>query len=217
MDLLIFDIETIPQQEKLSETQERVLDKKIKASLKTDDPSPEAYASQKDLIMGTNPYFGEIVCIGVKKVLRTGEFDARTLIGPETDILNKWWEIVRKHNGRFVHFNGLKFDVPWIIKRSMKHNIRPTNKEFLELRRFIKYPHFDVQMIMADWDRYASATLDLTCDFLNIPSPKEGEVKADEVAQAFKDGRIKEIAEYCLRDVDATHKVYNILQSYVKF
>ncbi|MBC8409977.1 MAG: ribonuclease H-like domain-containing protein [Rhodobacteraceae bacterium] len=217
MDLIVFDIETIPQQSPLTDIQTEKLEQKLKRMLGDDFSNKEKYESKKQLIMGTNPYFGEIVCIGIKKVLATGDFDATALIGDEADILNKWWKIIKSHRGRFVHFNGLGFDVPWILKRSMLHKIVPTHREFLDTRRFTKFPHFDVQMIMADWDRYAMASLDQTCEFLNVPSPKEGEVKASEVAQAFKDGRIKEIAEYCLRDVDATHHVYNIVQQYVKF
>ena len=217
MDLLIFDIETIPQQKPLTKLQKEKLDMKVTRSLGKDKPSKAEYTKQEKLIMGTNPYFGEIVCIGIKKVLATGEFDATTLTGTEVEILNKWWQIVKNHRGRFVHFNGLGFDVPWVLKRSMYHNIKPTSRDFLDTRRFTKFPHFDVQMIMADWDRYAVASLAQTCEFLDVPSPKEGEIKAEDVADAFKNGKIKEIAEYCLRDVDATHKVYNILQNYVKF
>ncbi|MBC8436922.1 ribonuclease H-like domain-containing protein [bacterium] len=217
MDLLVFDIETIPQQGKLTTTQQENLDKKLAKAFGNETPTNEEYNKKRSFIMGTNPHFGEIVCIGVKKVLSTGEFDATSLVGTEPEILTKFWDIAKKHRGRYVHYNGLGFDVPWIIKRSMYHGIKPSNKEFLDTRRYTKYPHFDVQMILADWDRYAAVTLDLACDFLKVPSPKEGEVKGDQVEQAFLDGKINQIAEYCLRDVDATHKVYNIVQTYTKF
>jgi predicted PolB exonuclease-like 3'-5' exonuclease len=54
----------------------------------------------------------------------------------------------------------------------------------------------------------------LTCDHLGIPSPKEEEITAENVSVAFKDGRIKEIKEYCLRDVQATYNAYLISKNY---
>ncbi len=216
MDILVFDIETIPQQSELSKAQETHLDKQLTKRLGKDYLDDPDYEETKRLIMGTSPYLGEICCIGIKKVLSNGQFDNVALKGAEPDILTRWWGIVSKHRGQYVHYNGLGFDVPWIIKRSMFHGIRPTSKDFLELRRFQKYPHFDIQQILADWDRFNIISLDLACDFLGVPSPKEGEIAAKDVAQAYADGKIDQIAEYCLRDVESTHQVYKIVTSYTK-
>tara|TARA_B100000287_G_C20615254_1_gene773758 strand:- start:129 stop:782 length:654 start_codon:yes stop_codon:yes gene_type:complete len=216
LDILVFDIETIPQQSELSKAQETHLDKQLTKRLGKDYLDDPDYEETKRLIMGTSPYLGEICCIGIKKVLSNGQFDNVALKGAEPDILTRWWGIVSKHRGQYVHYNGLGFDVPWIIKRSMFHGIRPTSKDFLELRRFQKYPHFDIQQILADWDRFNIISLDLACDFLGVPSPKEGEIAAKDVAQAYADGKIDQIAEYCLRDVESTHQVYKIVTSYTK-
>jgi predicted PolB exonuclease-like 3'-5' exonuclease len=216
LDIIVFDIETIPQQSELSKVQETYLDKQLVKRLGPDYQDNPEYNETKRLIMGTTPYLGEICCIGIKKVLANGQFDMVALKGAEADILTRWWGIISKHRGQFVHYNGLGFDVPWIIKRSMKYGIRPTSKDFLDRRRFQKYPHFDVQQILADWDRFNIISLELACDFLGVTSPKEGEIKAKDVAQAFKDGKIKQIAEYCLKDVDATHQIYQLVTSYTK-
>lgn len=216
MDVIIFDIETIPQQSPLSSQQKIFLNKRLSRMLGKDFLDSDKYEESKRLIMGTSPYLGEIVCIGLKKVLSNGQHDSTTLTGKEKDILIKWWGIVGKHRGLFVHYNGLGFDVPFILKRSMKHDIKPTNKDFLDLRRYSKYPQFDVQMILADWDRYNTISLDQVCNFLNVPSPKEGDIKAEDVEQAYKDGRIKEISDYCLRDVESTYEVYKKLAMYIK-
>ncbi len=216
MDLIVFDIETVPQQSELSTAQETYLTKQLTRRLGADYLDNPDYEETKRLVMGTTPYLGEIVCIGIKKVLSNGQFDTLTLTGPEPDILTRWWGIASKHRGQYVHYNGLGFDVPWIVKRSMKHGIRPTSKDFLDLRRFQKYPHFDIQQILADWDRFNIISLDLACSFTGVPSPKEGEIAAKDVAQAYADGKIKQIAEYCLRDVESTHQLYKIATVYTK-
>ena len=69
MDILVFDIETIPQQSELSKAQETHLDKQLTKRLGKDYLDDPDYEETKRLIMGTSPYLGEICCIGIKKVL----------------------------------------------------------------------------------------------------------------------------------------------------
>ena len=214
METITFDIETVPQTE-LSNIQQHELDKKLERRFSgSSEPTTEEYESAKSLIMGTNPYFGEIVCIGLMKTTTDGKYDTIGLTGDEKDILSRFWKIVSGFRGLFISFNGLSFDVPWIIKRSMKHGLKATNQSFLNTKKFFKYPHWDVHVIMADYDRFKAASLRLTCDHLGIPSPKEEEITAENVSVAFKDGRIKEIKEYCLRDVQATYNAYLISKNY---
>jgi 3'-5' exonuclease len=213
MDTLTLDIETIPQQTKLSEIAEEELQKKINRQ-KESDESPEEL---KNRVMATSPYFGEIICIGLMKTNDKGQFEKLGLIGEEKEILIKFWNIVKNHYyGLYVSYNGLGFDVPFIVKRSMMHKILPTSKDFTDTRRFQKHPHFDVMNHISDYDRYAAPTLRLACDFLGIPSPKEGDIAAKDVYTAFKAGRIEAIKDYCLRDVEATYKAYDIVRRYTK-
>ena len=88
------------------------------------------------------------------------------------------------------------------------------NRKFLTTKRYQTWPHFDVAAILADWDQREYITLDLACDMLNIPSPKDGEIKADHVAQAYLDNKIDLIAEYCLKDVDSTYKLFKLIKEY---
>jgi predicted PolB exonuclease-like 3'-5' exonuclease len=211
MKSLTFDIETIPQRAPLSEIQQEELTKKINRYMARRPEEDEEEV--KNLIMGTSPYFGEIVTIGLYFNDSDGD-ESTALIGDEEEILNRFWTILNKFKGVFVSYNGLTFDIPFILKRSMKYKILPTNREFLKTRRYTTYPHFDVKEVIADFNKYEAPTLHLACEHLGIPSPKEGEVKANEVAQAFADGRIQEIADYCVRDVIATFKVFERINSY---
>jgi hypothetical protein len=48
----------------------------------------------------------------------------------------------------------------------------------------------------------AIGSLDLLCACMDIPSSKEGEVTGDKVHQAYwEENKLKEISEYCERDV----------------
>lgn len=210
MNTLCFDIETIPQPTTLTSIQEEELNRKLENYI-FKNPSADLEETKR-LIMGTSPFFGEIVCIGLGH--DDGDFKTKALIGEEINILQDFWKILQKFNGAFVSYNGLEFDVPFIIARSMKHRIEVTNKSFIDTRRFQKYPHFDVKQIISDWDRYKSCKLQLACDLLNVDSPKEGEIKAKDVAQAYREGKIDKIVEYCLKDIVATYEIYNIVKQY---
>lgn len=205
-DILVFDIETIPSKRKLNDIEIAELEKRI--SKRKED-------ADKNLIMATSPFFGDIVCIGLYKIVQD-KGASKALIGTEQEILTEFWRIIRNFNGTFVSFNGLGFDAPYIIKKSMFHNILPTNNNFMDLKRFSRFPHFDVRLVMNDFDAYASGSLEFFCSFLNIPSSKEGKIKADKVAEAYDNGMIKDIADYCIRDVVATFDIYKILKNYTR-
>lgn len=209
-----FDIETIPQQKTLSRAQEEWLDKKLEYALDK-APSYESKEETKRRVMATNPYLGEIVCISLGEVSST-QIRTESFTGDEKEILKNFWKTIGKvSNATYVSFNGLKFDVNFIVIRSMYHKILPTNKQFLNTSKYRKFPHFDVMAWMSDWG-YPAPTLDIACDVAGVKSSKEGEIKAKDVAQAFDDGKIDEIAEYCEEDVRATLEVYLKLKNYVR-
>ena len=57
--------------------------------------------------------------------------------------------------------------------------------------------------------------MDITCRSVGIPSPKEGEVSGETVAKAYKEGNVSAVEEYVIRDVDATHKLFEKLKGYI--
>jgi len=217
LDTLTFDAETIPQQAPLTEIQQEELDRQLgKTFARNPDWNEDDKEKHKKLFMATNPFFGEVICIGLYRTTDNGNlFDSISLIGDEKHILTRFWNILEKFNGLFISFNGLNFDVPFIVKRSMKHGIVSTNNAFLDMRRFSRKPHFDTKLVIGDYDKYAVGTLRLMCDHFGISSPKEGAVKAENVEEEFKKGNIKSIAEYCLKDVEATHSLYEHLLPYL--
>jgi len=217
METLTFDIETIPQQTPLSDAQQTELNKKLERYFWNKERTAEAELEATRMLMGTNPFLGQIICIGLMRQTNNNVFDAFSLIGDEkTGILEPFWNFLSKfENGMYISFNGLSFDVPFILKRSMIHGLPSTNNYFTNTRRFQKYPHFDVLQIVSDWNSSNSVKLDLVCDQLGIQTPKGGDIEAKDVEKAYLDGRIKEISDYCLRDVKATYKVYQIVRQYV--
>ena len=160
------------------------------------------------MLMATNPFLGEIVCISLMKTNDAGQYDYLNLTGIEEEILLRFWSTISGFKGLYISFNGLNFDVPFILKRSMVLKIGSTNNNFLNTKRFIRFPHFDVMQVLADYNPGNYATLDLACDSLGVETPKGGDIVAATVAQAFEDGRIDEIAEYCLKDCQLVYDLW---------
>lgn len=202
---LVFDIETIPQgPEQLTELQKEKIAEKIERS--------DYWKNDTRKEMALSPWFGRIISIGLffpeegRSLNITSEDEAY--------IIKEFWKEINGFNGTFISYNGLGFDVQFIRIRSMIHRVDPTNDNFLKSHRYQSYPHFDVAMHISDWEFRTRVGLDLVCESLGIPSPKDGDVKASTVYEAYLRGKLKEIGEYCEEDLKATFEVFKILRSY---
>lgn len=216
--LLVFDIETVPKRdEEYSVTQKELIARRLEQAMKRLGPVPaeeleKVRAAEEGKIKGTDPYLAKIVCIGLYYP-QSGQKLA-LINEDEAAILNSFWIQIQGYSGIFISFNGIRFDVPFILKRSMFHGIRPTNMSFLQHTKYNAYPpHFDTMLQLCG--RETPYSLKQACDFFGIPSPKEGAVSASNVAEAYYSGRIKDIADYCLRDLDSTYKLYEKVRHYI--
>ena len=70
-------------------------------------------------------------------------------------------------------------------------------------------------MFLCNWNSYNSISMDIACRSFNIPSPKVGDVKGNSVAIAYKEGNIENVKEYVMKDVEATHQLYEKLKIYI--
>ena len=214
-----YDIETVPRNDLSEEVMQEVKDKTI-ASFQGRDYTEEEYQKQQSMIMGTSPYYGMIICIGIR-LDQNGKFDKTCLtadnysMDEEREMLNEFWRLAAKDRWLFVGYNSKSFDAFWIIRRSMYHKIIPTNRDFLDKYKFDTLHHFDCMNFLSDFEWHKKISLKTACEFFGIPSPKEGEVKAESVAEYYAAGKLQAIADYCVRDIDATHSLYQRCRTYV--
>jgi 3'-5' exonuclease len=213
MSIITFDIETIPTQKKLNAAQEKFLERRI--TLEKEKQGHDLSENDVNTIMATHPYLGQIVCIGI---FEESDQSTTSLVGPEESILKKFWSIIGKpqyQRGTFVHYNGMGFDVPFIVKRSMIHKIPVTNQQFLNMVKFRINPHYDVALMDTNWGSWGPMVkLDLITQMNDIPSPKD-KISGEHVFDYWKEGKIGDIAEYCLKDVMATYQVLQIQKNYI--
>jgi hypothetical protein len=138
---------------------------------------------------------------------------SKILRGSEEDVLRKFWEIVAPRRGRparLVTYNGRTYDGPVLMTRSAQLGVAPTRN--LVPYRYDISDHCDLFDVFtfqgAVRDRYS---LDYWCRRFDVESPK-GSIDGSQVGRAYREGRIDDIGEYCLRDVRATAELYRKLE-----
>jgi DNA polymerase elongation subunit (family B) len=126
----------------------------------------------------------------------------------EVELLTVFWDVA-KHYDHIVTFNGRGFDVPFIYLRSALLNVPISRKDWLGYR-FQTEPHCDLAEQLTFYGvsgREGAArrfNLDFYCKAFGIESPKSQGITGSDVSTLLSEGRHREIAEYCLRDVRAT-------------
>ncbi|MFO1500359.1 MAG: ribonuclease H-like domain-containing protein [Verrucomicrobiota bacterium] len=132
----------------------------------------------------------------------------------ETELLTAFWDVAR-HYESVITFNGRGFDVPFIYLRSALLNVSITRKDWLGYR-YQTEPHCDLAEQLTFYGvsgREGAArrfNLDFYCKAFGIESPKAQGVTGLDVSHLLAAGRYREIAEYCLRDVQATVRLFQI-------
>jgi DNA polymerase elongation subunit (family B) len=132
----------------------------------------------------------------------------------EVELLTAFWDVAR-HYDMIATFNGRGFDVPFIYLRSALLNVPISRKEWLGYR-YQTEPHCDLAEQLTFYGvsgRDGAArrfNLDFYCKAFGIESPKSHGVTGNDIGTMLAEGRFRDIAEYCLRDVKATVLLYHL-------
>lgn len=192
------------------------------------DPEQRAVVRDRTALY---PGLGKVIAIGLWNVeqdtgliLLEGEEEAeqpwetvphsKIQRADEAGLLGRFWEIVswrdaRRQLPRLVSYNGRGYDGPMLSIRSAQLGVPPSRD--LVPYRYDLSEHCDLFDVLtfqgATRDRY---NLDYWCRRFDVESPK-GSIDGTQVARAYREGRIDDIGEYCLRDVRATAELYRKL------
>ena len=228
MASLVFDIETSAQpRENLDEAQLAYL-------FRPAEQLPEGQESESkreaiERMFNLWPFTAQCVCIcminadsGRGQVLYISDDYEAGAGGPvefvpcmdESELLTGFWDVVKKYD-QVVTFNGRGFDVPFLYLRSAVRDVPITRKDWLGYR-FATTPHCDLADQLTFYSvggRDGAArrfNLDFYCKVFGIPSPKAEGVTGMDINDLMQAGRFQEIADYCVRDVVATTRLYQI-------
>lgn len=217
-DVLVFDIETVPAVD---------LRKAPPTIAQAVGKHAERNEWDQSKVMSLSPYFGQVVSLAVGN----GDQDPRTqdvtvfavppTHGPgietshqpswirmvtEQELLRAFWALASSANV-VVSYNGRGFDVPFLIGRSLIHEI-PVRVDLMSSPYSLR-PHLDLFNVLAGGSGYSRgpSSLDVVCWALGFASPKEA-MDGSMVATAYAKGDLGQIALYNAGDVRATTAVY---------
>ena len=161
--MVLFDIETVPMDD---EELSPLMRKLVKEDSRFNGvggrmSNPDAIAAKLELpetetksikIRSLTPDLGKIISIGVMVDVYMSYADTQpvhtrpeviVLQGmDERKILNDFLDLIRDYGTQIITFNGVNFDVPFIIKRCLYKQVQ-VNYE-LATKRFSIKPHFDL-------------------------------------------------------------------------
>ncbi len=207
---LVFDLETVPAHDPAT-LPEGVM-AAIRRHAARDGCEPE-------LVMSLSPLFGQVVSMAFTEGEEPdGEVWALAVPPPgvapdgppwlrlvsERALLQAFWLLAAQAEV-VVSFNGRNFDVPFLLGRSLVHEI-PARVDLLGNPYAVR-PHLDLYRMISTGRSVGPASLDAVCWALGVESPK-GEMDGAGVAPAYARGQIAEIAGYNRGDVRATAAVY---------
>ena len=162
----------------------------------------EAYA--KSAFDGT---FSRIVCIGLLEF--SDQMEARSAIAwygaNERELLRQFWaRLAQDRPTLYITHNGLGFDLPFIKKRSIINQVKPSVE--INLAKFRTEPVYDTMAIWSNWDTRGWVKLDVLARALQVDT-KSG--SGEQVAEMWEKRQGRELAQYCLQDTYVTYACYS--------
>ncbi len=211
---VVFDIETAGQDfETLDEWNQQYLLEKLQAQQQDKDKAKQSTALY--------PLYGQVVAIGMMnpnsgkgQVLIQGtellkldnsQFTCQAC-KDEKNLLEHFWKIISKYE-HFISFNGNNFDWPYLLIRSAIQQVKVP----FEITR-----KQEQQTDLMDKFRASNVfSLEALCRAFGITNPKEKGVSGLHVSHLFTEGKIADIANYVVRDVESTSKLYQVWKTYM--
>jgi hypothetical protein len=180
----------------------------IEAWERDEKPGALLEAVKKTALDGT---FGRICCIG----FAVNDDAADVRYGDEAETITAFFawlieaarisDYTERQSAIFIGHNILSFDLRFLWQRCVVNGIRPP--------AFIPFntKPWDGKVFdtMTAWnpERERRISLDKLCRALGVPSSK-GDLDGSKVAEYWQAGRHKEVAAYCMADVEAVRQCH---------
>ena len=215
--LLVIDIETVPVHERFDDLEEAYREQwknKMFRQLENQDDTVEQAQLFKERA-GIFAEFGKVICIGLGyfendefKNIRLKDFsgdDEKLLL---QGFLSLIFKMEQQAEVRFCGHNVKEFDLPFICRRALVHQLELPKCLQLTAVKPWNNPHVDTLELwrFGDYKHYISLELLALC--LDVPTSKS-DISGKDVAKVYyQEHDLERIARYCLRDVYTTALVY---------
>jgi predicted PolB exonuclease-like 3'-5' exonuclease len=158
--------------------------------------------------------YHSIICIGALVAHRENEQWIVDALGAphigersERDLIAAFVDKIAQLKPQLVTFNGSSFDLPVLRYRALVHKVSAAG---LSARRYFhRYTEdaLDLCDVLSSFAPERKVSLHELCRVMGLPG-KPDNIDGSEVHKYFREGRIREIADYCESDVVNTYRVW---------
>lgn len=214
MNVLVFDIETVPD----VETGRKLYDLD---GLSDTDVARVMFHKRREQTGDSDflrHHLHRVVAISVV-LRRTDSVSVWSLGEPnagEAELVRRFYDGIEKYTPTLVSWNGSGFDLPVLHYRALRHRISAPrywetgadDQSFRWNNYISRYHerHTDLMDVLSAYQPRATAPLDEVATLLGLPG-KMG-MSGAAVWDQYQDGRIEDIRNYCETDVLNTYLVY---------
>jgi hypothetical protein len=156
-----------------------------------------------------------VVCISGKLQIGTqiNEFTSINLTD-EKDVLKNFFETIVNDVNKmgydigYVHFNGLSFAVPYLIRKCIQHQIEIKDPNFLNLIKFRTHPHYDLCSLMSNWGGSEYISL------INLKQFLDMDIELNDYITDFTNVTEDQIKDNCKKTIEIIQTGYNRTKDY---
>ncbi|WP_200974651.1 3'-5' exonuclease [Echinicola sp. 20G] len=218
-DILFLDIETASLTEKFSELPSRLQEEwQKKANYLQQTPEEKSIEEFYFEKAGIYAEFGKVLCIGLGYFLYDPEkeqlqFRTKSIaLDNEHDTLLEFRNILEKKVWTLCAHNGKEFDFPYLCRRMLINRIPLPDALQMAGKKPWEIRHLDTLELWKFGDYKHYTRLELLAAIFDIPSSKDG-INGSEVNEVYYHHQdLKNIREYCIKDVEVTAKIYLAFQ-----
>ena len=221
---LYLDLETIPAQRQWIKDEITVSPpgniKKPESIQKWHTEHSEKAWIEKYLKTSFDGSSGEICTIGYALNDDVAKAFQRSDLVTEGDILQEFFDTLADYarddhktpeqlSIQWIGHNVIAFDLRFLYQRCVINNIDTYGiKVPVDARHGSKHV-YDTMIAWQGWKAQSGGSLDRLCRLFGLDG--KGDMDGSKVWPMFQETRYKEIAEYCMHDVELTREVYKIL------
>jgi 3'-5' exonuclease len=158
--------------------------------------------------------YHSIICIGALIAHRDNDHWTVDALGAphvgersEKELISAFVNRIAELTPQLVTFNGTSFDLPVLRYRAMVHGVAAPGLAARPYFNRYTDDTIDLCDVLSSFSSPAKVTLHELCRVMGWPGKPDG-ISGAEVEKYFRDGHIREIADYCKSDVINTYRVW---------